>query len=318
MAADPDVLGVEPNFRFRDPESTRRRFPVVDRNPSQERFRSQAGAGQVGLAGALQLGTGAGTVVAVVDTGVDPCHPLLMGHLLPGGLDLVDGDLSPWQRRNGVDDDGDGDVDEAAGHGSFVASIVALGAPSARILPYRVLDDDGGGSAYHVALAVADALGRGVDVINLSLVYRERSTVVDLLLEEAVARGVIVVAAAGNDPEAPLGFPAVDSRVLAVSAFDADAATLADFAGRGDAVRLAAPGVDVYGALDDGRYGTWSGTSMAAPWAAAGAALVKELDPQASEAIVRQLLVQSGFVLPGGPATVQGLDLSAAAARVAP
>jgi len=318
MAADPEILAVEPNYRFRDPESTRRRFPVVDRNPSQDRFRNQAGTGQVKLAGALQLGTGAGTVVAVVDTGVDPCHPLLMGHLLPGGLDLVDGDLSPWERRNGVDDDGDGDVDEAAGHGSFVASIVALGAPSARILPYRVLDDDGGGSAYDVALAVADALGRGVDVINLSLLYRERSTVVDLLLEEAAARGVIVVAAAGNDPDAPLGFPAVDSHVLAVSAFDADAANLAEFAGRGDAVRLAAPGVDVYGALDDGQFGTWSGTSMAAPWAAAGAALVKELDPQATAPIVRQLLVQAGFVLPGGPATVQGLDLAAATALVAP
>ena len=133
------------------------------------------------------MSDGSGSVVAIMDNGVDYCHPLLKGHILAGGMDLIDGDLLPWETSDGIDQDGDGEIDEAAGHGTFVASVVALAAPGARILPYRVLNDDGGGTAFNLALALADAVERGVDVINLSLAYRERSAVVDLLLEEAAS-----------------------------------------------------------------------------------------------------------------------------------
>jgi subtilisin family serine protease len=318
LAADPDVMAVEPNFLFRDPESTRRRFVIVDRSPAVEKFTGQQAAITHGVAKAHTISNGSGSVVAIMDNGVDYCHPLLQGHLAAGGMDLVDGDLAPWETADGIDEDGDGEIDEAVGHGTFVASIVALAAPGARILPYRVLDDDGGGTAFNLALALADAIERGVDVINLSLAYRERSVVVDLLLEEAARRKIIVVAAAGNDGSETLPFPAIDSHVLAVTALRGDGNGLAEFANRGATAELAAIGEDVYGALFGGEFGTSSGTSMAAPFAAAGAALVKSLDAGVSADIVRRLLVQSGVVIADGAWSGSSLDLGRAAAAAQP
>lgn len=318
LAADLDVTAVEPNFLFRDPESTRRRFVIVDRSPTASEYGEQAAALRHQVAKALSVSTGAGAVVAVMDTGVDICHPALIGHLAVGGLDLVDGDLSPAETANGIDDDGDGEIDEAAGHGTFTASLVALAAPGARILPYRVLDDDGGGTAFNLALALTDAIDRGVDVINLSLVYRERSVVVDLLLEEASRRGIVVVAAAGNDGSAVLPFPATDSHVLAVTALRADGAGLAEFANRGLKAALAVTGEDVYGGLVGGEWGTTSGTSVAAPFAAAGAALVKSLDPTVSADIVRRLFVQLGVAVSDGDWSGASLDLGRALVSVQP
>lgn len=316
VKADPDVVAVEPNYRFRDPEGSRKRFPVVDRFPNQLKYSGQAAVAQVDLAPALTGADGSGVVVAIMDTGVDPCSPLLAGHIMQGGLDLIDGDTSPWETRDGIDEDGDGLVDEAAGHGTFVASIVALAAPDAKILPYRVLDDDGGGTAFSLALALADAINRGVAVINLSLTYHSRSRVVDLLLQRAESMGIVVVASAGNDAATTLSFPAIDSSVLPITALNAGGTGLASFANRSPRVPLAAPGENVYGALDEGRFGTWSGTSMAAPFAAAGAALIKSLDPTVSPSIVRQILIQAGVPLVDGAWNGAALDLGAAVSVV--
>ncbi|MDH3814023.1 MAG: S8 family serine peptidase [Acidobacteriota bacterium] len=318
LEADPDVEAVEPNFLFRDPESVRRRFIIVDRTPTREEYTGQAAAVRHGFEKAQSVADGSGAVVAIMDTGVDRCHPLLVGHLVGGGLDLVDGDISPWETMNGLDEDNDGEVDEAVGHGTFVASLVALAAPGAKILPYRVLDDDGGGTAFNLALALADAIDRRVDVINLSLAYHKRSVVVDLLLEEAERRGVVVVAAAGNNGASTLPFPAIDSHVLAVTALKADGAGLADFANRGDKAVVAAVGEEVYGGLFGGEYGASSGTSLAAPFAAAGAALAKGLDPGVSADIVRLLLIQSGVPVADGSWSGRSLDLGRAVVSIQP
>ncbi|NOZ95611.1 MAG: S8 family serine peptidase [Acidobacteria bacterium] len=319
ITADSQVLAVEPNYQFRDPESSRKRFPVVDRSPAIEKYLQQAATTEIQLPSALAQADGTGTVVAIMDTGVEPCHPLIADRLLPGGMDVVDGDLEPWATRDGIDEDGDGLIDEAADHGTFVASIIALAAPGAKILPYRVLDDDGGGTAYGLALALADAIDRGVDVINISLTYHTRSTVVDLLLEKAAQRGIVVVAAAGNDPTTTLPFPAVDSHVLAVTALAADGSSLAPFTSISTQPPIvAAPGENIYGALDRGRYGISSGTSMAAPFAAAAAALIKSIDPSISPSLVDQAIIQGG--LPLASSTWQGstLDLVNSLSLVAP
>ncbi len=312
VEADPDVVAVEPNYLFRDPESGRKRYPIVDRSPTSEEFNAQPALALANVPAPAAGVTGDGMVVAVMDTGVDPFHPALRHAIVTGGLDLVDGDTQPWETRDGVDEDGDGDVDEAAGHGTFVASIVRLIAPGARILPYRVLDDDGGGTAYELAVALADAIERRVDVINLSLTYHDRSRAVDELLVRAAEAGIVVVAAAGNDGEAALPFPATDGHVIAVGALDADGTALAAFSDGQGAGIMAAPGTDVYGALDQETFGTSTGTSMAAPFVAAAAALALEADPTLDPAVLATVF--EGVAVPLPPESGGGLRLNIAAA----
>ncbi len=148
VAADPDVAAVEPNYRFRDPESVRRRYPIVDGRSGMLFLRTQEAATVANVRGAAVRASGRGATVALIDGGLDPDHATLRGRLLSGGIDLVDGDDSPWETRDGIDSDGDGEIDEAAGHGTFVASVVAVVAPGAALLPIRVLDDDGGGIGF--------------------------------------------------------------------------------------------------------------------------------------------------------------------------
>ncbi len=315
---DPDVVAVEPNYLFRDPESERKRYPIVDRSATTADFTGQPAVAVAGVTGVAVPASGSGIVVAVMDTGVDPLHPALRGRLGEPGLDVVDGDLEPWETRDGLDEDGDGDVDEAAGHGTFVASVVGLVAPGATIVPYRVLDDDGGGTAYGLALALADAIRRHVDVINLSLAYRTPSRAVDALLAEAERRGIVVVASAGNDGAPELPYPASDGHTLAVTALAADGSGLAAFANTGPSPILAAPGEDVFGALDGRQWGTSSGSSMAAPFVSGAAALLLELDPRLDPGVVRDVLVQTARAIADGGATDGALDVAAAVAVAAP
>jgi len=316
LAADAEVAAVEPNYLFRDPETVRRRYPTVDRQATNAKLLDQPAVHKVRMSEAHLLADGNGIVIAVIDTGVDPLHPVLRRRLVSGGLDLVDGDLTPWEERDGVDDDGDGDIDEATGHGTFVASLIAIAAPGASILPYRVLDDDGGGTAYDLALALADALQRRVDIINLSLVYQERSTAVDLLLERAAELGIVVVTSAGNDGLTSMPFPASDSHTMAVAAVSEDGLALADFSNRTEHITLAAPGEGVYGGLDDQTFGTSSGTSMAAPFVSATVALLLSADPGLDPVLIRNALQQTGVPIQDGPWAGMVLDMAATTALV--
>ncbi len=81
--------------------------------------------------------TGRGTVVAVLDTGLQVEHPALAGRMATGGLDLVDADSTPSDVPNGIDEDEDGLVDEASGHGTHVAGLVLAVAPDSRVLLVR-------------------------------------------------------------------------------------------------------------------------------------------------------------------------------------
>ena len=98
--------------------------------------------------------TGAGVVVAVLDTGIDLDHPLLGPQIVAGGWDYVDDDAQPDDEAPGSDLDGDGLIDEMAGHGTFVSGLITLVAPDAKLLPVRVLNADGFGSLWNLARGI--------------------------------------------------------------------------------------------------------------------------------------------------------------------
>ncbi len=224
-----------------------------------------------------QRATGEGVVVAILDTGVDLEHPSLQAHLGSGHYDYVDDDDDPTEEGNGIDDDGDGHIDESYGHGTHAAGLVALVAPDAEILVYRVLDADGRGHPIVIAQAIEDAIDAGAEVINISFGMEGKpdSKVLREAFKTAKRHEVSVVAAVGNDSRDSDQYPAGEKEVLGVAAMANGNRELANFSNYGKRAVVAAPGEDIVSTLPGGDFGAWSGTSMATPIVAGQVALVR-------------------------------------------
>jgi subtilisin family serine protease len=239
-------------------------------------------------------------VVAIIDTGIALSHPDISSHIRINPLEIpsdqVDND------SNGFTDDatgwdfldGDNDPKEArfdaqplvSGHGTFVAGLIALIAPEAKIIPIRAFDSSGLSDAFTVAAAIRYAADQGARVINLSFSSPEESQLVRDAVVYARQRGALLVAPAGNDnkditsaAEFPAGW---NQDVLAVAAIDSTGLK-ADFSNYGSAVSVSAPGVQLYSAYppvnDTQDYAVWSGTSFAASLVTASASLILEDHP---------------------------------------
>ena len=262
---------------------------------------------RIGLPPAAARADGRGTVVAVLDTGIDAQHPVFAGAIVPGGFDFVTGTADVSDRNDGSDSDGDGTANELVGHGTFVASMVRFVAPGARILPVRVLDGDGNGRLWTLARGIVHAVDRGVEVINVSIVSDYDSAAVEAAINEATALGIVVVASSGNCSGTERLFPAAKSNVLGVAATDR-LDRKAGFSNYGDDIDLAAPGASplvgmpdpatsILGALPGGRWGAGSGTSFAAPLVAGVAALVRAQHPEWLPDETTQFAIEQAILL---------------------
>lgn len=233
-----------------------------DSGPSLPKYSSQPALPVMAVGTETQAAPGALTVVAVIDTGIDPTHPLLAGRTFGPGYDFVLGQNGGWDQPDAKDNDGDGQIDEGFGHGTHVAGLIALVDPAARLLSYRVLDADGVGNSYAVAAAIYRAVEEGAMVINLSLSLSGPSQAVEEALEHAEESGVAIFASAGNNGSEQVVFPARYEEAVAVAALDSSDLK-AGFSAFGADVDLCAPGVEVYSAMPFNQYAWWSGTSMA-------------------------------------------------------
>ncbi len=270
---------------------------------------TQDGLEYLQLAAVHRRATGAGVTVAILDTGVDVDHPQLMDKLADNRhFDYIDDDADPSEEADGVDDDGDGVADEAFGHGTHAAGLVALVAPDADIVSFRVLDADGNGNPYVVGLAVHDAIDAGADVINVSfgMDHKPKSKFLREAFKRAKKENVVVVAAAGNNGDDEKRYPAHEKDVIGVAAAGRGG-VVTGFSNYGKTALVAAPGQDVVSTLPGGGFGAWSGTSMAAPIVAGQAALVQEANPGMNSKKVIEIVGRSSTKILGGHKIDKGL-----------
>lgn len=277
MTNDPDVLEAEPNFIEDNPEGIRQQVLVFIGGDITD-YEDQGMATRLGLAEAHAQTRGLGVIVAVLDSGIDPAHEVFQGRLLPG-YDFVDEDNEPWEEANGLDDDGDGLIDDGFGHGTMVAGLVRLVAPDAYILPIRVLNDEGRSDDYTVARAVRFAREAGAHVINMSFGSPEGASLLQNEFERAQDEEIIMVSGAGNESrEEPAYYPGESSKVIMVAALDS-VDVKADFSDWNDEVLVSAPGDGVRSAYPGGGYAQGAGCSFATPLVSGEAALIRALRP---------------------------------------
>jgi len=269
------------------------------------------------IARAHRVARGADVKVAVLDTGVDVDHPLLQGRLEFSAQSLPPGMLDVDEQADGIDQDGDGWFDEAHGHGTHVAGIIATLAPEATLLPLRVLDDDGVGTSFDLALALRAAQEEGADIVNLSLSLDAEAHVVRQIVDELHQSGVLVVAAGGNTSGSPQ-FPADQTSTLGVAATDPTGRVLETWSARGLDLDLAAPGTDIVSAFPGGQWAQGTGTSMACAVVSGSLALVVEARHGPVPAARSRLLATADALDPGDAARYGALDLDRALATGMP
>lgn len=243
------------------------------------------GINAVGAPAAWTAGyTGAGVKIAVIDTGIAP-HPDLV---IAGGRSFVSYTTSY------ADDDG---------HGTHVAGIIGarnndIGhvgiAHESSLYAVKVLDNTGSGTWSAVISGIDWAVTNDMDIMNLSLGGSSGSSTMEAAINNAVANGTLVVAAAGNSGTATgdtdtVNFPAKYTNAIAVGA-TTSSGVRASFSSTGPAVDIAAPGASIKSTYLNNGYATLSGTSMATPYVAGNLALLKQANPTATITELRNIL----------------------------
>ena len=247
-------------------------------------------AALISLPKAWELTRGSpGVVVAIVDTGVQADHPSLAGHVLQG-----------WNLISDVADTSDGN-----GHGTALAGIVLSACPDCSILPVKVLGADMTGDWSTVAAGISWATDHGAQVINLSLGSPGPPGGVGTAVSQALAKGVIVVAAAGNDGRDEHFYPALYPGVVSVAGIDENDARYV-WSNFGTWVTVAAPGCADAPWIGGGYNSDFCGTSTAAPFVSGVAGLARSLDPSLTPEQFESAFASSSDPLPDGSTSTFG------------
>ena len=174
-------------------------------------------------------------------------------------------------------------------------------------MPVKVLNAAGSGNSLDIYLGIMHAVNNGADVINMSLGASFPCQLMKEAVEFAIEHDVVVVAATGNDSQEEVSFPAAFDNVIGVGAVDwnyDDGFILAGFSNTGPETDLVAPGIDIFSTypiendLHDGNqdgYTMLQGTSMATPFVAGVAALLRSEDNSLTNIQIQQALIENAF-----------------------
>ena len=201
----------------------------------------------------ISTGYDAPVTVAVVDTGISPSHPDLIGKLVPG-WDFIENDDDPTDKPS------------ISSHGTHVAGTIAAATDNrigvagvswgAMIMPIRVLDSTGSGTYSRIMEGIEWAIQHGAQVINMSLGGEKYpGPAFEAIITDAHNRGVTLVAATGNDYGGPVLYPAAFPEVIAVGATLKDN-SLAPYSNVGSQVTVTAPGGSIVSNPLDGVFST--------------------------------------------------------------
>ena len=268
-------------------------------------------------------------IVAVIDTGVDPNHPVLRNVLLAGydytrgqgnasemadvsqsTAAVVDGVPPLWvsgstvamvdQSTAAVVDDGN---HAAFGHGTMVAGIIHLTAPRATILPLKSFRPDGTGYVSDILRAIHRATRDGARVINMSFSMPEPSPELKRAIDHATREGAICVSSAGNQGQAATVYPAAWNNVIGVASTTNDDRR-SSFSNYGqNLVWVAAPGEGIVTTWPFGTLAAAWGTSFSTPFVSGTVALLMDVRANLN---VSQAFTAIGQAKPLGPELGQG------------
>jgi subtilisin family serine protease/fibronectin type 3 domain-containing protein len=275
LSIDPEILNAEPNYLLK-----------MEYTPNDTFYSSQWYLPKINVPQAWDVTQGtAGATVAIIDGGVDVTHP-----------DLKDNIISPYNAVNGtttlVADD----------HGTHVAGIVAAAinngagiagvAPKTEIMPIDVFNGAALASISDIASGIYYAADHGAKIINMSLGSQTYSEALETAVNYAYSKGVLLVAAAGNNGTSTPVYPAAFNNVISVSASNSSD-QITSWSSFGAYIDIAAPGEDIYSTTPSNTYSYGSGTSMASPVVAGVAALVLAKDYSLTNNQVKSILFTS-------------------------
>jgi serine protease len=294
-----DVESIEPNYIYRlidpkpaaDGDASETGYVKTATAPNDPLYSKQWHLHNINVEQAWETNRGKGTTVAVIDTGVTKTTDMDKTEFV-AGYDFVN------NKADAADDNG---------HGTHVAGSVAQStnnafgvagvAYEAKIMPLKVLAASGGGTVSDIAESIKFAADNGADVINMSLGGGGESALMKEAIDYAHGKGVVIVAAAGNENQNSASYPARYNHVIGVAAYDAKGEK-AEFSNFGAGVDIAAPGgghgSKVWQETIDPDGGPaqvmgFQGTSMASPHVAGVAALIKSAGIKEPDAVLEVL-----------------------------
>ena len=339
-------LASNPNVEYVEVDKLNKPLLTPNDTNFSQQYGFGTGAGGIRATEAWDITSGAGTVVAVLDTGITN-HSDLNANILPGYDFIIDTAVAADGNGRDADPSDPGDAyggNPSSWHGTHVAGTVAAvtnngkgvagTAFNAKVVPVRVLGK-GGGYDSDIADAIIWASGGTVsgvpananpaEVINLSLGGSGAcGTTTQAAINGAVGRGTTLVIAAGNSNANTSGFsPANCNNVVAVGAITSTGAR-ASYSNYGALVDVAAPGSGVLSTLNSGTagpgaesYASYNGTSMAAPHVAGVVALIQSVSsPARTPAQIEALLKSSARAFPSTPSQPIGAGIVNAKAAV--